>query len=135
MPKSRWKNLALVAIISSGVLATSAGIASAMVMPMTALPATSSADTSQEVAYRHHDRYYGHHPFYRHRHYGHRRPGFTFYFGGWWYAQPWWEIRPRLGGGARTEWCLNRYRSYNPMTNRYLGFDGRHHACRSPYRG
>ncbi|WP_210245724.1 BA14K family protein [Ciceribacter naphthalenivorans] len=35
---------------------------------------------------------------------------------------------------AHVRWCMNRYRSYNPRTNTYLGFDGRYHRCRSPYR-
>ncbi len=35
---------------------------------------------------------------------------------------------------AHVRWCMNRYRSYNPRTDTYLGFDGRYHRCRSPYR-
>lgn len=38
------------------------------------------------------------------------------------------------GGRAHVNWCLNRYRSYNPRTDRFLGYDGRYHRCRSPYR-
>jgi hypothetical protein len=26
----------------------------------------------------------------RHRRYRHRRHGFAHYYGGWWYASPWW---------------------------------------------
>jgi len=26
-------------------------------------------------------------------------------------------------------WCMNRYRSYNPSTRTYLGYDGQYHAC------
>ncbi|WP_374591130.1 BA14K family protein [Ciceribacter sp. RN22] len=35
---------------------------------------------------------------------------------------------------AHVRWCMNRYRSYNPRTDTYFGFDGRFHRCRSPYR-
>ncbi|WP_321505824.1 BA14K family protein [Breoghania sp.] len=38
------------------------------------------------------------------------------------------------GGRAHVNWCLRRYRSYNPRTDSYLGYDGRYHRCRSPYR-
>ena len=34
---------------------------------------------------------------------------------------------------SHVDWCLRRYRSYNPRTDMYLGFDGRYHRCRSPY--
>ncbi len=37
------------------------------------------------------------------------------------------------GGGGHVQWCLNRYRSYNPRTNLFMGYDGRRHRCNSPY--
>jgi hypothetical protein len=37
------------------------------------------------------------------------------------------------GGGGHVQWCLNRYRSYNPRTNTFMGYDGRRHRCNSPY--
>jgi hypothetical protein len=36
-------------------------------------------------------------------------------------------------GGSHVQWCLNRYRSYNPRTNTYMGYDGYRHRCNSPY--
>lgn len=62
-----------------------------------------------------------------------------------------WEYPPRYHGrryyephyvppsryrrsNSHVQWCLNRYRSYNPRTDQYLGYDGRYHYCRSPYR-
>jgi hypothetical protein len=36
------------------------------------------------------------------------------------------------GASVHIEWCLSRYRSYNPDTNRYLGYDGNYHLCRGP---
>ncbi|MHB0952546.1 MAG: BA14K family protein [Allorhizobium sp.] len=35
---------------------------------------------------------------------------------------------------AHVRWCMNRYRSYNPRTDTYFGYDGRFHRCNSPYR-
>ena len=105
--------------------------------------------------YRHYgyrDRYYGR---YNWRHYGHRYayryPGYNYFNGGFWYASPWWSLGYAndyndyyddsydagydggYGGGSHVEWCLNRYRSYNPRTNTFMGYDGRRHYCRSPY--
>ena len=31
---------------------------------------------------------------------------------------------------GNTAWCENHYRSYNPATGMYRGFDGRMHPCR-----
>lgn len=36
------------------------------------------------------------------------------------------------GASVHIEWCLARYRSYNPDTNMYLGYDGSYHRCRGP---
>lgn len=36
------------------------------------------------------------------------------------------------GGSATTDgtaWCASRYRSYNPATGTYLGYDGSYHSC------
>jgi hypothetical protein len=27
------------------------------------------------------------------------------------------------------EWCMNRYKSYDPYTKTYLGYDGERHGC------
>jgi uncharacterized protein YcfJ len=54
------------------------------------------------------------------------------------YIQPRVVIRPgvvvRSGYNRHDSWCLSRYRSYNPATNRYLGYDGTYKRCNSPYR-
>ena len=34
---------------------------------------------------------------------------------------------------ANLEWCIARYRSYNPATNTFVGYDGYAHACVGPY--
>lgn len=43
---------------------------------------------------------------------------------------------PVYGGrnwSRHVEWCLDRYRSYNPQTNRFLSSSGYFKVCRSPY--
>ena len=30
-------------------------------------------------------------------------------------------------------WCLSRYRSYNPSTDSFRGYDGLDHRCDGPY--
>ncbi len=90
-------------------------------------------------AYRHYD----------HRHHGkrykNRHGNYRYYRDGWWYGWPWW-LGVGVGVGVYLDapvyqeyddghaaWCLRRYRSYNPATNIWFGYDGRYHACISPY--
>lgn len=52
------------------------------------------------------------------------------------YEQPRYE-QPRYYGGGRSahvRWCLNRYRTYDPGTNRYHAGGGIYRLCYSPYR-
>ncbi len=45
-------------------------------------------------------------------------------------------VRPgyRRGYGAHRNWCLSRYRSYNPSNNLYIAYGNVYKTCRSPYR-
>ncbi len=87
----------------------------------------------EKVQHRYNKRRHGNR--HRRRHRGHNH-----YHNGWWYAIPWWlgatlatpDRRPRTSRHVR--WCDNRYRSYNPRTDQFLGYDGQYHYCRSPYR-
>lgn len=77
-----------------------------------------------------------------------QRPGYRHYHQGYWYRTPWWGfsvgipgiglglgVGPGVGiGGNHVAWCQNRYRSYNPSTDQFLGYDGRYRYCNSPYR-
>lgn len=38
------------------------------------------------------------------------------------------------GYDAHVGWCAQRYRSYDPESNTFIGYDGRPHRCYSPYR-
>lgn len=52
------------------------------------------------------------------------------------YYRPRYE-RPRYYGGGRrahVNWCANRYRTYDPYTNRYHAGGGVYRVCYSPYR-
>ncbi len=106
--------------------------------------------------YRHAGRGYRHYG-YRHagrgyRHYGYRNRGYRnhgWYYGGYYgrYYGPYpyagynyvysdaddYYNGGDNGGNAHVEWCLNRYRSYNPRTDTFTGYDGRQHYCNSPY--
>lgn len=55
------------------------------------------------------------------------------YGGGYGYNDGYYGSRYYSGGGDHVQWCLNRYRSYNPRTDTYMGFDGYRHRCRGPY--
>lgn len=87
---------------------------------------------------------------------GYYRPGFSLYFGqgyyggyynnypryyGDYYPRRYYRDRyyyrdnyVRRGTSAHVNWCLSRYRSYNPATNRFLTYRGVYRACYSPYR-
>ena len=100
---------------------------------------------------RHHGRYYGrrhgghygrHWDNRRHwghgGHWGHSGPYWP-YYGGWGYGGYYgWDNEYETPyynyGGSHVRWCLNRYRSYDPASDTYMGYDGRRHYCRSPYR-
>jgi hypothetical protein len=70
-----------------------------------------------------------------------RRGPYRHFHGGFYYRTPWWTLPlaiPGVVGGysngsAHVQYCLDKYRSYDPRTNTYLGYDGERHPCRSPY--
>lgn len=52
------------------------------------------------------------------------------YYGGGYYGRGYY----RGGYGSRhVQWCLNRYRSYNPSSNTWVSYSGRVRQCYSPY--
>lgn len=66
--------------------------------------------------------YYSYRPYYR----PYYRPGVSVYV----MPQPYY----RQTGNLHVEWCLARYRSYNPRTNQFLTYGGIYKYCQSPYR-
>jgi hypothetical protein len=81
-----------------------------------------------------HNRQYRQAPRYRHR-----RRGYNYFYGGFWHAAPFiffaTAYMPRTTyRDSHVEWCLERYRSYDPRTDRFRANNGRQYRCRSPYR-
>lgn len=37
------------------------------------------------------------------------------------------------GYSAHVAWCMERYRSYDPASDSFLGYDGLRHRCNSPF--
>jgi len=89
--------------------------------------------------YRDHRPYYGYRPYSRYQpYYGYRpyyrpyyRPGVSVYIT----PRPYYRDRyVRRGYSSHVNWCLQRYRSYDPATNRFLSYGGVYRICYSPYR-
>lgn len=79
--------------------------------------------------YRHYRPYYGgYRPYYR----PYYRPGLNVYIA----PRPVYRDRyiRRSYAGSHVNWCVSRYRSYNPATNRFLSYGGVYKVCYSPYR-
>lgn len=50
------------------------------------------------------------------------------------YDGPYYAPAVRSGYGSHVGWCTNRYRTYNPATDRYHAGGGVYRVCVSPYR-
>jgi hypothetical protein len=66
--------------------------------------------------------YYGYRPYYR--------PGVNVYVT----PRPYYNQGYVGEGGSHVDWCVARYRSYNPATDRFLSYGGVYKICYSPYR-
>ncbi len=141
-----WKMTGLAALVAAAATLATAGGASAVTPAMAGLAAASGTAQSGQlvrvgVSVTINPWWWGR-PRYRVR-----RPGYRYFYGGYYYARPWWTLRapavvvpvpvpaPRAYGYTRAHvrWCFAHHRSYNPATNRFIGVDGRRHACRGPY--
>ena len=49
------------------------------------------------------------------------------------YAPSPYRIQPRVVYSGHVEWCMANYRSYDPVSDTFVGYDGLQHACVSPY--
>ena len=76
---------------------------------------------------------------YTHKHFGGHRWHDLNYNG----CAPWWQPAPYGSVAAgqafknaynnpHIRWCFNRYRSYDPRSDTYVGYDGDRHRCRGP---
>ena len=135
-----------VSAMSTGQASAASGIGGLNLQDVRQPTATNSL--VQQVASRKYDRN-AHGPRYRSKH-----KGYTHYHDGYWYATPWWTAAAVggaiLGGVANTvqgvgeavtgggnddhvSWCEQRYRSYDPATDTYVGRGGVEKPCVSPY--
>lgn len=57
--------------------------------------------------------------------YGYPGPG---YYGPGYYG-PAYVVAPPYAGGGAVAYCAQRYRSYDPYSGTYLGYDGYRHPC------
>ena len=82
------------------------------------------------------------------------------FYHGYYYETPWWTLPMVVGGNiganryydgyeddyydedqyddggwndSHIQWCLNRYRSYNPRNNTWVSYSGEVHECISPF--
>jgi hypothetical protein len=141
-------------LIGGAMMLTGATPASAATLPSPAVVAPGDTVMVEEVHRRHRadrprrwDRR-AHGPRYRSA-----RPGFRHHHRGYYYSSPWWT-GPAIGFGlslpgitfgltapyarsglptAHVQWCMNRYRTYNPATNLFYARVGVQAHCRSPY--
>lgn len=61
-------------------------------------------------------------------------PFYSPYYQPYYYQQPYYYPSYAGGGSRHVRYCLNRYRTYSPRSNTFIGYDGYRHRCRSPYR-
>ena len=136
---------ALAAMVTSGAVlaAPDAGLSGPAVKAETAKPAIQGIQLAQYIPPR--PRYkYPHGPIgprYRDR-YGHFNHGPILgkysaprpYTAPGAYPAPGAYYGPVYQTTAHVDWCLARYRSYNPNTDTFMGYDGYRHRCVSPYR-
>jgi hypothetical protein len=137
---------AVVVLLGGAMLVFAPAPVSATALTGFAFAAPGETTIAEEV--KHRKRSYRSRRYDRHRHggrYRYRRPGFDFYYGGYYYANPWW-LGPGIGltvpvypapglhlPAAHVQWCINRYRTYDPATDTYVPRIGVRARCRSPY--
>ncbi len=140
-------------VIGGAMLLSGTAPVSAVTLPSAAVTAPAEAGMIEEV-HRRYSRRDGRRHYDRRRHgprYSYRRPGFRHYYGGHYYSSPWWTgpsigfgitlpgVTLGLGGGGyggssgHVQWCLNRYRTYDPSTDTYSPRVGERAYCNSPY--
>ena len=147
MTKFSWKTLGLAALVAGSAQVATMGGGAALTLPVPGVFTTAEsgqwngqveqiAHKKKYVKYKHRRWHYNR---YRHGHrYRARRAGYRHFYGGYWYANPWWtiQVQPPIPYvySPHVRWCIEHYNSYNVNTDKFFGFDGRYHRCRSPFR-
>lgn len=128
-------------ILAAAVLAGSTALTVAP--PASAAPLARDSGLSRatdgnvtEVQWRRHG-----HRWHGHRYHGHRHHGWRHRHGGWGPALGGLAAGAIIGGAIASSqaqaaanadavaYCSQRYRSYDPASGTYLGYDGNRHAC------
>ena len=147
MLKFSWTKFSQVAVLVGGGLVAATAGSSAMTLPVPSQPVVNAQVHTDgqvlQVAKRYKKRHHSYRRYDRHRdgrRYRHRHHGYRYHYRGYWYSRPWWSLSfgvplaiPSYSGSAHVRYCENKYRSYNPSTDLYLGYDGRYHHCVAPY--
>ncbi|MDO9059485.1 MAG: BA14K family protein [Bradyrhizobium sp.] len=55
--------------------------------------------------------------------------GYPGYYGRTYVVPPPYAVAPAYVGGGAAAYCARRYRSYDPYSGTYLGYDGYRHPC------
>ena len=55
--------------------------------------------------------------------------------GSYWYQKHWLNFTAVGDNTRHVAWCSDRYRTYDPATDMFVGKGHRHHRCDSPYDG
>ncbi len=127
-------------LTATAIAVTSLMAPAAHAAPLTSLPTAQAQSAVQDVQYRRYhrgDRYYGN----RYYHRQHRGNGAAVAAGVVGLAagvlaaqalsQPRYAPAPVYrGGGDWYAYCASKYRSFDPASGTYLGYDGRRHYCR-----
>ena len=130
----KYKSLALAAAALMAGMLSFGGANAANVMTGSGAPsgiAKIDDGNVQQASHRHWRRHWRHH---RRHHSGiFLGLGFAPMFYSPYYA-PYYDEPYYYGGGGHVRWCFNHYRTYDPRSNTFRGYDGYLHQCRSPYR-
>jgi hypothetical protein len=126
------RSVAAALLAGSTAMTFNAPAISAPLTPDSALRSSVAADGVQTVQWRHRHWHRGHGPHWGHRHWRHRHYGWGPAIGGL-------AAGAIIGGAiassqaqARSDevaYCSQRFRSYDPASGTYLGYDGLRHPC------
>lgn len=87
----------------------------------------------EKSSYRHRSKRHAR-PSYRHRSYRHARPSYHHYGPSFGFSVVVPGFAGELGGGSgHVQWCMDRYRTYDPATDTYIPRVGERAYCISPY--
>lgn len=150
---ARKSLIAALAMVTAGSIALPGlSIAAPLAQPNLPTQVAQGDVTIEPVAqyWRKKKPHYGYNKQWHGNRYRYRHGAYNHYHNGWYYNSPWWIAGPLIGGAlvgayaaprvyddgygdGHVQYCFNRYRSYDPRTNTFLGYDGYRHECRGPY--